>query len=84
MQGNYSRDFRGLKNRNNLALRKVLMTTIPIANRAVSSILIGLVVYTNTAKSFDLQLIKKGNHKMQKLWLGLGEKVTAYSLPYLP
>ena len=50
-------------------VKKVLSTTMAIANRAVSADTIGSGVFTSTAKSFDLATRKKNSHKMQKLWL---------------
>lgn len=61
------------------------VTTATIANRAVSVEFIGLGVFANTVKSFDLTFKKiKINTKCKRLGYGLGAKAVACPLPYLP
>ncbi len=56
-----------------------------IANRAVSPMPIGLSVFVNTAKSFDLAIKKtKEITKYKSLGYWLGGKAGAHRPPYLP
>jgi hypothetical protein len=56
-----------------------------IANRALSAEFIGLVLFTKSAKSFDLAFrVDKIKTKCKSFGYGLGGKISAYHLPYLP
>ncbi|WP_217637596.1 hypothetical protein, partial [Cellulophaga baltica] len=59
--------------------------TLYIANRAVSTESISFVVFTKSAKSFDLAIKKeKKITKCKSFGYGLWGMFGAYPLPYLP